>query len=91
MHNYSKLSLLAAVAIISVGTVAHAANSGVENDAMTILSAKTSLVQAVTAAEQHVSGKATQAEYEHSKLFNDCVIECPMLGLSLRLQTWHTA
>lgn len=68
MHNYSKLSLLAVVAIISVGTAAYAANSGVGNDAMTILSAKTSLVKAVTAAEQHVSGKATQAEYEHSKL-----------------------
>ena len=66
MHRYSKLSLLAA-AIATAGTVAFAANSGIENDAMSIVHAKTSLVQAVTAAAQHANGKATHAEYEHSK------------------------
>lgn len=66
MHRYSKLSLLA-VAIATAGTVAYAASSGMENDAMAIVNAKTSLVQAVTAAEQHTNGKATHAEYEHSK------------------------
>ena len=66
MHRYSKLSLLAA-AIATAGTLAYAANGAMENDAMAIASAKTSLVQAVTAAEQHANGKATHAEYEHSK------------------------
>lgn len=66
MHRYSKLSLLAA-AIATAGTVAYASNGGMENDALAIVNAKTSLVQAVTAAEQHTNGKATHAEYEHSK------------------------
>lgn len=66
MHRYSKFSLLA-TAIATAGTVAYAANRGMENDAMAIVNAKTSLVQAVTAAEQHANGKATHAEYEHSK------------------------
>jgi hypothetical protein len=66
MHRYSKLSLLAA-AIATAATVAYAANGGMENDAMAIVNAKTSLVQAVTVAEQHTNGKATHAEYEHSK------------------------
>lgn len=66
MHRYSKFSLLA-VALAAVGTVAYAASSGMENDAMAIVNAKTSLVQAVTAAELHANGKATHAEYEHSR------------------------
>ena len=35
-----------------------------ENDALDVGSAKISLTQAVTAAEQHVGGKAARAEYE---------------------------
>ena len=66
MYRYSKLSLLA-VAIATAGTVAYAANGGMENDALAIANAKISLVQAVTAAEQHANGKATHAEYEHSR------------------------
>lgn len=64
MYRYSKLSLLA-IALATVGTVAYAAKS-MENDAMAIAKAKTSLAQAVTAAEQHANGKAARAEYEHS-------------------------
>lgn len=66
MNRYSKLSLLAA-AIVTAGTVAYAAQGGIENDAMTIGKAKISLIQAVTAAEQHANGKAAKAEYENSK------------------------
>ena len=66
MYRYSKLSLLA-VAIATAGTVAYAANGGMENDAMAINKAKISLIQAVTVAEQHANGKASQAEFENSK------------------------
>ena len=66
MNRYSKLSLLAA-AIAAAGTVAYAAQGGVENDALSIAKAKIPLAQAVTTAEQHVNGKASRAEYENSK------------------------
>ena len=38
-----------------------------ENDALAIGEARISLTQAITAAEQHVNGKAVQAEYEQTK------------------------
>ena len=66
MNRYSKISLLAA-AIAAAGTVAYAAQGGVENDAMAITKAKIPLAQAVTAAEQHANGTAARAEYENSK------------------------
>ncbi|GAC1320072.1 MAG: hypothetical protein NVSMB28_10510 [Collimonas sp.] len=66
MNHYSKLSLLAA-AIAAAGTVAYAAQGGMDNDAMAITKAKIPLAQAVTTAEQHVNGKAARAEYENSK------------------------
>jgi hypothetical protein len=66
MNHYSKLSLLAA-AIAAAGTVAYAAQGGMENDAMAITKAKIPLAQAVTTAEQHANGKASRAEYENSK------------------------
>lgn len=68
MNRHRKFSLLA-VAIATAGTVAYAAESRTENDAMglPITQAKISLAQAATAAEQHVNGKATRAEYENSK------------------------
>ncbi|MFZ3222617.1 MAG: PepSY domain-containing protein [Rugosibacter sp.] len=65
MNRYSKLSLLATA--IASGTVAYAAQGGMENDAMAITKAKIPLAQAVTAAEQHANGKAARAEYERSK------------------------
>lgn len=63
---YRKISLLA-VAVAATGTVAYAAKSGMENDAMAITKAKIPLTQAVTVAEQHANGKASRAEYENSK------------------------
>jgi uncharacterized membrane protein YkoI len=64
MNRYSKFSLLA---IAAAGSVAYAAQGGIENDAMALTKAKISLVQAVTTAEQHANGKAAHAEYENSK------------------------
>ena len=66
MNRYSKFSLLAAV-IAAAGTVAYAAQGGMENDALAITKAKIPLAQAVTTAEQHANGKAARAEYENSK------------------------
>ena len=66
MHRYSKLSLLA-VTIAAAGSMAYAATGAMQNDAVAIATAKTSLIQAITVAEQHVGGKAMQAEYEKSK------------------------
>jgi uncharacterized membrane protein YkoI len=66
MTKVKKLSLVA-VALAVAGSVAFAAVGNMENDALSIATAKTSLGQAVTAAEQHAGGKATRAEYENSK------------------------
>lgn len=68
MNRTSKLTFMAIAlaAAGTAGTVAYAAK-GAENDATAILTAKISLVQAVTTAEQHATGKATRAEYESSK------------------------
>ncbi len=54
----------AAIAALSITVIggAFAANSA-DNDALGIADAKTSLIQAVTAAEQQVGGKASRAEY----------------------------
>ncbi|QHJ00433.1 peptidase M4 [Xylophilus rhododendri] len=59
-------TLVAAVAG-AAGTLAHADLGKAENDAMAIASARFSLVQAVAAAEQAANGKASRAEYEHSR------------------------
>lgn len=66
MNRYSKFSLLVA-AIAAAGTVAYAAQGGMENDALSITKAKIPLTQAVTTAEQHINGRASRAEYENSK------------------------
>jgi uncharacterized membrane protein YkoI len=66
MNRYSKFSLLA-ITLAAAATVAYAAESGMENDAMAITKAKIALAQAVTMAEQHANGKAARAEYENSK------------------------
>ncbi len=59
---------LMAFAFISVAAIASAyAAISPDNDALSIESAKVSLTQAVSAAEQHVGGKAARAEYEHHK------------------------
>lgn len=59
------MAALAALTATAVGS-AYAAKSA-ENDALAISGAKISLTQAVTAAEQHVGGKASRAEYERHK------------------------
>ena len=66
MNRYKKISLLALI-ITAASTVAYAANNTMENDAVAINKAKIPLTQAITAAEQHASGKAARAEYENSK------------------------
>jgi uncharacterized membrane protein YkoI len=59
------MAALAAFSATAIGT-AYAAKSA-ENDALAIAGAKISLTQAVTAAEQHVGGKSSRAEYERHK------------------------
>ncbi len=56
------LAALAAFSAIAIGSV-YAAKSA-ENDSLAIASATIGMTQAVTAAEQHVGGKASRAEYE---------------------------
>jgi uncharacterized membrane protein YkoI len=58
-----------AVATLCALTIAgtYAAKSSSENDALAVTSAKIDLSQAVSAAEQHVGGKASKAEVERSK------------------------
>ena len=59
------LAALAALSATAIGS-AYAAKSA-ENDALAIAVAKIGMTQAVTAAEQHVGGKASRAEYAHHK------------------------
>lgn len=63
-----KLIYLTAFAVVSTTALggAYAAKSA-ENDALAIATSKISLAQAVTAAESHVGGKASKAEYERHK------------------------
>ncbi len=59
---------LAVIGVLTAAAVgsAYAAKSE-ENDALSIAGAKIGMTQAVTAAEQHVGGKASRAEYEKHK------------------------
>ena len=66
MKRKAYLAALAAFSTAAVvGTAIAAKSSG--NDALAISNAEISLVQAVSAAEQHVGGKASRAEYERHK------------------------
>ncbi|MFT0546431.1 PepSY domain-containing protein [Allopusillimonas ginsengisoli] len=68
MFRYTKTALVAAIlASASVAGYAATTANSAENDASAIGNAKISLIQAITAAEQHVNGKAVQAEYEQTK------------------------
>ena len=59
---------LAALVALSAAAIGGAyAASSTENDALAIAGAKIGLTQAVSAAEQHVGGKASRAEYERHK------------------------
>ena len=63
-----KLVYLAAFAALYVTAMGSAYAAGLMgNDGMAIKTAKISLTQAVTAAEQHVVGKASRAEFEKHK------------------------
>lgn len=59
------LTTLAALSATAIGS-AYAAKA-IENDALAIEAARVGLSQAVTAAEQHVGGKASRAEFEKHK------------------------
>src|SRR6195256_939916 len=59
-------AIVAAAVALAVGGV-YAATSSKENDALAISAAKIALSQAVSAADQHVGGKASRAEYERHK------------------------
>lgn len=70
MLRYTKIAVISAV-LVSVAVVGFAATNAMEKDAVSTAAAmskaKFSLVQAITAAEQHASGKASRAEYEQTK------------------------
>lgn len=54
------------LAILAVTGSAHAAQAE-ENDGLSLSAARISLANAVTSAENHVGGKASHAEFEHSQ------------------------
>jgi uncharacterized membrane protein YkoI len=58
-----RILIPAVIAAVSISASAYSA----ENDALAISAAKIDLVKAVAAAEQHVGGKASKAEYERHK------------------------
>jgi uncharacterized membrane protein YkoI len=66
MSKRIKLILLLAT-IAAAGSAAYASQGNKENDAATLAHAKIPLIQAVSVAEQHASGKASRAEFENSK------------------------
>ena len=66
MKRKTYLAVLAASAAAAVIGTAYGAKA-TENDALVISAAKIGLGQAVTAAEQHVGGKASRAEFERHK------------------------
>ncbi len=65
MFRYTKTAIAGAI-LAATGIAAYAA-AGTDNDAATLPTTKISMSQAVTAAEQHASGRATRAELEHTK------------------------
>ena len=70
MFRHTKIAAISVV-LASVAAVGFAATNAMENDAVSTAAAmskaKFSLAQAITAAEQHASGKASRAEYEQTK------------------------
>ncbi|MES2237163.1 MAG: PepSY domain-containing protein [Pseudomonadota bacterium] len=65
MKRKSHLTVLAVLSMAAMGN-AQAAKIA-ENDALAVTAAKIDMTQAVAAAEQHVGGKASRAEYERHK------------------------
>jgi len=66
MVRKSLFATLAAALVVAGGAAAFAAQA-VENDALAVNQATVTLTQAVAAAEQQAGGRASKAEYEHSK------------------------
>lgn len=66
MKRKTHLAVLAALSMAAIGS-AYAAKSSTEDDGLAIAGAKIDMTQAVAAAEQHVGGKASRAEYERHK------------------------
>ncbi|MCS0588266.1 PepSY domain-containing protein [Massilia norwichensis] len=62
----TKTLVVVAAFASTAGTLAFAAQKK-ENDALGVMNAKVSLVEAVSLAQQHANGRAARAEYEHSK------------------------
>ena len=62
MYRYTKTALIAVV-LGSLGTASFAARE-MHNDALALKQANIGLIQAVTAAEEDVHGKAARAEFE---------------------------
>lgn len=69
MSQATRVSVMAlSLASVAAGVgVAYAEKAEGENDAFAAAKAKVSLVQAIGAAEQHVNGKASRAEFEKTK------------------------
>jgi uncharacterized membrane protein YkoI len=57
-------AVAAIAAMVGAGAYAAKGSSGQEDDALAILQSRVTLTQAITAAEQHVGGKAAKAEFE---------------------------
>jgi len=64
MSRYTRIVAITTL-LAAAGPAAQAA-SGPANDATGVSSARVSLVQAVVAAERHVPGRASRAEYERT-------------------------
>lgn len=65
MKRKLQFAALAALSVAALGSAAAA--RAAEDDAMAIATATVDLTQAISAAEQHVGGKASRAEYERHK------------------------
>ncbi|MEO5698667.1 MAG: PepSY domain-containing protein [Burkholderiaceae bacterium] len=66
MVRKSLLAMFAAALVVAGGATAFAAQTA-ENDAQAVNQATVTLAQAVAAAEQQAGGRASKAEFEHSK------------------------
>lgn len=67
MLRKTQMAILVAV-LATTGATAFAAKTAMENDVLDISKAHITLTQAIAAAEQHhPGGKASRAEFEHSK------------------------
>ena len=66
MVRKSLFAMLAAALVVAGGATAFAAQTA-GNDALAVNQATVTLTQAIAAAEQQAGGRASKAEYEHSK------------------------